>query len=84
MIKGPNTTETVKDFRGQEKIFVRSLQQDLSMDEVVNSQLVRLIIVYACPKYNSKALSFDHLSNLYMLMKYDAFFSGRRSTGNVL
>ena len=44
MIKGPNTTETVKDFRGQEKIFVRSLQQDLSMDEVVNSQLVRRVL----------------------------------------
>lgn len=29
VIKGPNTTETVEDFRGQEKIFVRSLQQDL-------------------------------------------------------
>ena len=38
VIKGSYTTETLKDFMGQGKIFVRPLQRDLSMDEVVNSQ----------------------------------------------
>ena len=67
VINGPYTTERLKDLMGQGKIFVRPLQRDLSMDEVLNSQLVRqyVITVYACSEYNSLALSFDHLSNLH-------------------
>lgn len=85
VIIGPNTTETVKDFRGQEKIFVRSLQQDLSMDEVVNSQLVRHVLSLFVHVPNTIP-KHCHLITwvTYMLMKHDAFFPGRRSTGNVL
>ena len=43
VISGPYSTETLKDFMGQGKVFIRSLQKDLSMDAVESTTLVRFM-----------------------------------------
>lgn len=46
VISGPKSTETLKDFMGQGKVFIRTLQKDLSMDAVASTTLVRFAVIF--------------------------------------
>ena len=46
VISGPYNTETLKNFMGQGKVFVRPLQKDLSMDAVESTILVRFDVFF--------------------------------------
>ena len=46
VISGPYSTETIKDFMGQGKVFIRPLQKDLSMDAVESTTLVRFAVIF--------------------------------------
>ena len=46
IISGPYSTETLKDFMGQGKVFIRPLQKDLSMNAVASTTLVRYDIFF--------------------------------------
>lgn len=46
VISGPKSTETLKDFMGQGKVFIRPLQKDLSMDAVASTTLVRFAVIF--------------------------------------
>ena len=46
VISGPYSTETLKDFMGQGKVFIRPLQKDLNMNAVASTTLVRYDIFF--------------------------------------
>ena len=46
VISGPYSTETLKDFMGQGKVFIRPLQKDSSMDGVASTTLVRFDVFF--------------------------------------
>ena len=46
VISGPKSTETLKDFMGQGKVFIRSLHKDLIMNAVASITLVRFNVFF--------------------------------------